>query len=301
MTYAAAIGTFDGLHRGHVALLEQLRTEADARGLSTLAVTFSRHPAADLCPGKAPSMLDTDTRRMERLSACPHVDSVMVLDFSRMRHLTACGFMEYLAERDVRCVLLGHDTRFGSDMPVDFSAYCDAGRNAGIETLIMPQPVSVMGRTVSSSAIRKCLGDGDMTLAAAMLGRRYTISGKVTAGRRQGHTIGFPTANIRVADNLTIPAGGVYAAMISGASLPVPMPAMVNIGTCPTFTGGNAPVTVEAHIIGWEGDLYGQSPEIEFYERMRDEKHFSTLEALKEQLVRDKQQALDILTHRNAP
>ncbi|MCM1310640.1 MAG: riboflavin biosynthesis protein RibF [Bacteroides sp.] len=275
---AAVIGTFDGVHRGHRFLLDRLKAEAKKRGLEPLAITFSAHPLAQICPEKQPPALSTLEERLRLIGI-----STEVLDFDyQLRQMTARGFLAMLRNRfDVSLFLLGFNNTIGSDR---LGVRELAGKTVdGVEILAVSEYPTL---SVSSSAIRQALADGNITMANRMLGRPYSLTGTVVHGKQLGRTIGFPTANIAPPASMTIPVPGVYAARIGQHT------AVVNIGRRPTVDAENAPISIEAHIVNFNGDLYGQTLTVEFIARLRDEKKFSSLDELEAAISNDITQTL---------
>lgn len=290
MSYAAVIGTFDGFHRGHAALLHQLRELAHDRGMMSMAVTFSTHPMARLCPGNAPLQLEDDARRIELLSH--NVDIVLSLQFTaEIQQMTAQQFMHFLAREGVKVLLMGYDTRFGSDMPNDVTVYRQAALSCGIDIETSDKAAMDGDIVIASSAIRQAITNGDIAMANRLTGRHYRLCGTVVHGHQRGRTIGFPTANVNIAANRLIPAPGVYAASATvGNNV---LPAMVNIGTCPTFNANNTRQTIEAHIIGFDSNIYNTTITLDFIARIRDEKQFETPGQLTAQLIADRRATLN--------
>lgn len=286
---AAAIGTFDGVHRGHAAVLRCVCEEARSHGLDPIAITFDRHPLSLIAPERVPLAITT-TERKEKLIRQAGLTPVVVAFDDELRHTTAEQWMRILSEKyGVRLLVVGYDNTFGCDgINFSISDYRRLGLKFGIEVTEAP---TVEG--ISSSAIRKAIAAGDVEAAREMLGRPHSVSGMVVEGNRLGRTIGFPTANILTKPGIAVPANGVYAAK---AKLPDGSlhPAMVNVGVRPTIGRGNAP-TVEAHIIGWKGDLYGHPVKLEFFRRLRDETRFKSIDALRRQLCLDAAATLEAL------
>lgn len=282
---AAVVGTFDGVHLGHSFLLESLRSQAARRGLQPMVVTFADHPLKQIAPDRVPPGLMSVERRRSLLQA--EGVEVVVLDFnSRLRSLTAAQFLEMLHNRyGVELFLLGFNNRIGSDR---LGAESLAGKTiGGVEVLAADEHPQLC---VSSSLVRAALSRGDVEEAAQMLGRPYSIEGKIVTGKQLGRTIGFPTANLLSDPTTAIPAVGVYAGEMLG------YPAVINIGHRPTVEGRNdAPLSIEAHLIGFSGDLYGRTAELTFIRRLRGEKRFESLDALKNQIQKDIDHARDIL------
>ncbi len=278
---AVSIGTFDGVHRGHQVVVATLREEAARRGLRPLVITFDRHPLEIIAPDKAPGRimpLSEEIALLESLGT-----EVMVQPFTEeTRRLTASRWLRHLRE-DLDCALLvmGYDNTFGSDgRSLGPDGYRALGAEAGVPVVVAPEVAGI-----SSSAIRKAVAQGDVAHAGDMLGRPFAISGPVVGGKQLGRRIGFPTANIDVAEGMVLPATGVYAAravMPQGDS----REAVVNIGTRPTVDDSGE-ISIEAHIPGWQGDLYGLTLRLEFADRIRSEQRFDSIEALKERLAAD--------------
>lgn len=283
---AAVVGTFDGMHLGHAAVISTLKEEAEKRGLEPMVITFDRHPLALIAPERAPSAIISQARKEEILRK-ERVKTLVLPFDEKMRATTAAQWIDHLHDDlDVRLLVLGYDTTFGSDgLAYSIADYKRMGRAKGIEVEEAP---FVAG--ISSSAIRKAIAAGEVDRAAEMLGRNFTLSGTVVAGNRLGRTIGFPTANIIPAPGIVLPGDGVYAVK---ATLPdgKTCDAMVNIGVRPTIRRGDDR-TVEAHIIGWEGDLYGKQVKLSFRKRLRDECRFNSIDALRRQLEKDREDAI---------
>lgn len=282
MGRAAAIGTFDGVHRGHTEVLATLRNAAAQRNLEPVAFTFDRHPLALIAPERAPKAITTIPKK-ESLIGNAGVKTVVVAFDEKLRETTARDWMSLLRNQyEVTLLVVGYDNTFGSDgVNLSISDYREIGKSLGMEIIEAPLVAGV-----SSSAVRKAISAGDISAANDMLGRHFLLPGTVVHGNQLGRTIGFPTANIMPEPGLVIPGNGVYAAK---AVLPdgKKMPAMVNIGVRPTIRRGNEQ-TVEAHIIGWEGDLYGREISIIFFSRLRDEQQFNSIDSLRRQLDSDK-------------
>lgn len=281
----AAIGTFDGVHRGHLAVIEKLKEVAREKGLEPIVITFNSHPLSLIAPQRAPLAITSTEKKSEFLRKAGV--RPIVLHFNQeMRDTTARDWMRHLHDQyNVEALVVGYDNTFGSDgVTLSISDYRNIGKQTGIDVIEAPFVADI-----SSSAIRKALLNGDIDSASSMLGRNYTLSGTVVAGNRLGRTIGFPTANLLPHPGLTIPANGVYAAM---AQLPdsSSLPAIVNIGTRPTVRRGDRR-TIEAHIIGFDGDLYGHPISLTFFKRLRDEMKFNSIEALRNQIEKDRESA----------
>lgn len=287
---AAAIGTFDGVHKGHCCVLGLLKEHAQKKGLEPLAITFRNHPLEFISPDKAPLQL-THVSKKEKLIIENGVVP-LVLDFDEeVRSSSAARWMEKLHhELGVRVLVVGYDNTFGCDgVNMSLEDYRVLGREIGIDVVMAGE---VKG--VSSSAIRHCIVSGEVTKAAEMLGRPYSISGNVVSGNRIGRSIGFPTANLEPPKRMAIPANGVYAVTVEIPGDGKVYPAMVNIGTRPTLKKGEDKV-IECHVINWDGDLYGKNITVNFIERIRDEKKFDSLEELKRQLSSDMETVSEIL------
>lgn len=277
------VGTFDGVHRGHREVLKLLTDRGRRSGLRPLVVTFDRHPLATLFPERAPRMLQTGEER----DAIIHEAGAEVVEVAFTRELsslTAREWIEILRDRYHAVELItGYDNTFGRDgkslKPEDF---VKLGEETGIKVITAGELPGVC-----SSAIRAAVARGDMEDATRMLGRRYKIRGVVERGRQLGRQLGFPTANVAPYENIQLPAVGVYAGYLNGR------PAVVNVGTNPTITSCN-PVTVEAHVLGFDKDIYGEEVELEFVCKLREEKKFDSLEALRQQIELDAQKALRI-------
>lgn len=297
---AAVVGFFDGLHRGHRSLLDFARARAEARGLQPVAVTFRECPIEYLRPGSSPKLLASPSGRLRALGEYLGQNSVIALDFNReLATMTAREFMLMLHDAyGVELLVVGFNNRFGSDRDKTFTDYQAIGREIGMEVERAPELGEMKG--VSSSAIRKAISEGRVDDAAAMLGRRYAITGDVQHGRQVGRTIGFPTANLRPADpRLLVPAPGVYSGTAYDAGGTI-YPAMVNIGVCPTVSSEGMQ-TIEAHLIGFDGDLYGKTLTLEFTGRMRGERRFGSLDELKTQLEADRAEALQAFNAASRP
>ena len=278
---AATVGTFDGVHRGHLAVIDSLRHEAAARGLRPMAVTFDRHPLSVVRPDRVPPLLTTPQRRDFFLRRAG-VEPVEVEFTPELSHLTAARWLERLRrEWNVSLMVVGYDNTFGCDgVGLSISDIMELGREAGIE--VKEAPV-VPG--VSSSAIRKALMTGRVDTANDMLGRGYRLEGTVVPGEAVGRALGWPTANLQPVEGMCVPAGGVYAAH-AVTSDGVMRPAMVNIGVRPTLHDGR-PATVEAHILDFSGDLYSKPLSLVFRKRLRDERNFPSIEALRGAIAAD--------------
>ena len=269
---AAVIGVFDGVHRGHQFLLEQLKTEAERRDYQPVALTFDRHPLELVNPGAVPARICSLKERLELLRRAG-VEPI-VLEFTpELRAMSAREFCAFIRTLGVDLLLMGFNNRIGSD------------RKRGAELIDEPIEIIVARELpeggVSSSAVRKSVGQGDMELAAKLLGRPFVIEGKVVTGRQIGRTIGFPTANIQPGEaNALMPPIGVYAGEVDGR------PAVINIGRRPTVNNGND-VTIEVHILDFQGDLYGRHLRVEFLRRLRPEMKFSGFDELKAQIQKD--------------
>lgn len=308
----AVVGTFDGVHRGHVSLLRQAREWADRLGAGAgcaparvVAVTFDRHPLAVIAPARCPAMLTPTLVRDELLRSDGGVDAVVSMAFTpQLCRLTAANFLRKLRhDYGVTHLLMGYDHNFGSDRPpreaggeVVTAHYDAAAQQAGIEAVKRGDCLDLQlgdGRyvTVSSTVIRRLLGDGNVADAATLLGRPYCVSAPVVHGRHLGSTIGFPTANLAVGNScgasaeVVLPLPGVYAAVVAGPGF-ADAPAVVNVGRCPTVVC-SGPQTVEVHIPGLNRDLYGYTLNVAFTRRLRDERRFAGIEALRVQLAAD--------------
>ena len=291
----AAVGMWDGVHLGHRFLIDFVRREALSRGLIASVVTFQAHPLTIVRPDAAPPLLTDTATRLALLDAAGAEDCVL-LDFDdRMRHMTATEFLSMLKQSyGIDTLVVGFNNRVGHDRAEGFEAYTAIGRTIGMEIVKAPE-FRHKRHTVSSSTVRMCLNEGNAAKARELLGRPFMIEGTVVHGRQIGRQIGFPTANIDIGNqSLITPANGVYAAV---ARTPdgVRRRAIVNIGRRPTVDRPDAPVTIEAHILDFAGDLYGQPVALEFFKLMRHEEAFDSLEALKKRLASDRRRAIRLL------
>ena len=283
MPKIATIGFFDGVHRGHRFLFAQLQEQAKLLHLSPVIYTFCEHPKQVL-KGEAPAMLTTYAEREALLRA---YGEVHFLDFAQVRHLTAEQFMRYLhEEQDVDTLLIGYDHHFGSDHLKGFSEYEHLGKQLGLRVLRAYECL-VDSLPVSSSRIRKLLAAARIDQVNRLLGYTYTISGVVEHGNAIGATLGFPTANIRLNSHKQLPASGVYAVLahVDG----VEYKALANIGTNPTV--GNDYLSLEVHLLDFQGDLYSKQLTIAFCSFLREERKFGSLEELQQQIAEDIRQA----------
>ena len=286
----ATIGIFDGVHMGHRFILDHLKAQAEAHGGETVVVTLWPHPRIvlnkELHDFKLLHTREEKIREMERYG----IDHLIVVPFNReIASLTACGFVqEYLVDRlGVEVLLLGYDNRFGEDRKGDPEGLrmCAEKNRFMIEKL--PEYHSEYG-PVSSSTIRDSILKGDLESAGRMLGYHYYLSGTIVEGNHIGRKMGFPTANIHPLDpNKLIPMNGVYAirAELRGEIYK----GMLNIGFRPTIDSAMAVKTIEAHLFDVSGDFYDEKVVIHFVKRVRDEMRFSGLDALKQQLIKDKE------------
>lgn len=286
--HIAVVGTFDGVHRGHRFLLEELRSRGEATGLSPMVVTFAAHPLSVVRPDAAPKLLTTLPERLKLLreeGAC----NVVVLPFDELlRQMSAREFMTMLRDsRGVKALLVGFNHRFGCDRLEELADYRRIGREIGVDVTKADEYRPADGIAISSSAIRKNILDGDVAAAARSLGRGYSIAGTVGRGKQLGRTIGFPTANVMDVDSDKIlPATGVYAATVTVGNQP--RRAVVNVGHRPTVDCSiDAPLSIEAHIPGFDDDLYGSPIEVAFDSRIRGERRFNSLDELRSQIALD--------------
>ena len=286
--YCAAVGFFDGVHRGHRYLIDQIKAEAERRGLLPMVVTFEEHPRLALSHTRYwPELLTTNEQKLQLLEQAG-LSAVAMLHFDHaMSMLTSREFMEQilLQELGVRCLLVGYDHHFGSDLSSGFKDYVRQGRELGIEVL-RERPFEVDELRVSSSATRRFLTGGNVEMARACLGRPYLLEGTVVEGHHAGTLMGYPTANLQpdCADQM-VPGRGVYDALaeIGGFTYM----AMVNIGWRPTLDNGTDQ-SIEAHLLDYTGGpLYGAHLQLRFYRRVRDEQRFASIEALQAQLAVD--------------
>ena len=286
----ATTGFFDGVHTGHRLVIERLVSLARQRGDESLVVTFWPHPRAVLQDGARELRLLTTLEEKKAMLAALGVDRVEVLDFSRtFAALTAEQYLrDILRTRlGVTTLLVGYDNRLGSDC-LTAPALVPLAQSIGIELIELPSlsfRAESRNLEVSSTKIRRALQEGRIEEATSMLGYGYSLTGVVVAGNRMGRTIGFPTANLRLYEPLKlIPARGVY--VVEAEVLGKKYRGMTDIGTRPTV-GGTFP-TIETHILDFDEDIYGLPLTITFLRRLRDEIHFPSLEALKDQLILDR-------------
>lgn len=281
----AAVGTFDGCHRGHQAIFSALVAEGRSRGLRPVVFSFARHPLALLAPSRLPAALTDTTLRREQILACPGVADVVFLDFTADDfRASARAFAERL-RRDygVEALVMGFNNTIGSDR-ANAAAIASAGIMPVAATV---PPVMVAGAPAASSRVREAVADGSLDLAADILGRPFTVRGRVVHGAAIGATIGFPTANILPLDpTQLLPPPGVYAVDVLMADDGIVRRGMANIGLRPTLADGRG-IVLEVHIIDFDGDLYGRTLDIAFLRRLRDERPFPSLAALRHQLTLD--------------
>lgn len=280
--YVATIGMFDGVHRGHQFVLQHVVDEARQRGLQSMAITFDKSGPQTLTPLDQKRLLLTKTG----------IDRIEVLTFNdALKQMTAREFMQQeLRDRlGVKVLLTGYDNRFGHNRTEGFDDYVRYGQELGIEVLQLPQEGEI-----SSSIIRQLVVEGAISKANQLLGNPYTILGSVEHGEHIGTKLGYPTANLVLVDDCQlIPAAGVYAVKIRMENSVEWKHGMMNIGMRPTFDGQSQ--TLEVNVFRLKENLYGQQLQVAFFERLRGEQRFDSIEALKAQLQQDAIEAERIL------
>jgi riboflavin kinase/FMN adenylyltransferase len=288
------VGSFDGVHLGHQAVLREIDRRARESGRASVLVTFDPHPLEVVNPDAAPPLLTTGPERLEILAQSP-LDYVIILRFDRrLAGLTPEGFVrEILIERcAVRELVIGHDHGFGRDRSGDVDTLRRLGARLGFAVDVV-DPVDFGGQPVSSSRIRRAVAGGDLTSAAAMLGRPYGVVGPVGRGEQRGRRLGVPTINLsELSPRKLLPPDGIYAVRVEWRGGHAG--GMMHQGPRPTFQDGRR--ILEAHIFDFDGDLYGEWVRIEWVERLRDVERFESVEQLKQQMHDDRTRALDVLS-----
>ena len=271
------IGNFDGVHRGHAEIFTHLKQKSLDLGLPSVVVTFEPHPLKVLAPESAPSLITTFEQKSTLIEEAG-IDCLVVVPFSKEFSLvSASDFVLNILCRclGMRHIIIGHDYAFGRGREGTFSTLAALGAQNGFSLEDLP-PIGEESVIFSSSLVRSAVSDGDMDAASRILGRYYQISGTVVLGREVGQTLGFPTANIST-DNELIPSNGVYAVMVSVEGRQVK--GACNIGANPTF-GGNKR-TIEVFLLDFSGDIYDQRITVQFVKKLRAERKFTDVDALK--------------------
>lgn len=277
------VGSYDGVHLGHRALIERLREHGSRMSRPTMILTFEPLPREHLCPEAPPPRL-TSWRERWRLLGRTGLEYMWLLRFSeRVRELTGEEFARLLFEDlGAPVVVVGHDFRFGRNGEATVPLLEDVAARLGAQVDVVP-PVTIDGVRVSSSRIRDVLARGDLRRAERWLGRPYCMSGRVIEGQHLGRRLGFATANLRL-ERRRPALAGIFAVRVHGVR-PGQVPGVASLGTRPTVNGDEP--LLEAHLFDFDGDLYGREIEVEFVEKLRDEARFSSLDALVDQMHRD--------------
>lgn len=296
--FAATIGMYDGVHLGHRAVIRAAQEAGQRLGVPTAVVTFEPHPARVLRPESAPRLLTTLDQKLELLAECG-VDTTVVVPFDEARASeTPAEFVEGVLVNclRVRSVTVGRDFHFGKGRAGNVKVLAELGEEFGFEVGgvdLLPRPDGTV-ESVSSTAVRRALTGGDVSTATRLLGRYHEVRGTVVAGDRRGRTIGFPTANVEVPNELCMPADAVYAGWYlrpDGSR----HGAAINLGRRPTFYEHADSSLLEAHLLDFEGDLYDEAARVQFVALLRSESRFDGLDALKAQLARDVDAARQLL------
>jgi riboflavin kinase / FMN adenylyltransferase len=299
---AVLIGTLDGVHRGHRALVAQTIDKAREDGLGAVAVTWDRHPSETLRPEHAPLLLTSLERKLELLEEAG-LDATLVLPFD-------AEFSTWSPERFVRSVLVegvgarvvlvGSDWRFGHRAAGDLDLLIELGRKEGFAAWGL-RLREIAGGPVSSSRVRQAIANGDVGLARTLLGRAFDFDGTVAHGDARGKSLGIPTANLPLDPRMACPSRGVYAGRARAGALWYT--AAINVGVNPTFGGDpvTSPPRIEAYLLDFEGDLYDETLRVEFWARLRDETKFASAGALVEQIEQDVQATRSIVSDAPPP
>ncbi len=294
------IGAYDGVHLGHRKVLRLVRELAVARGLDAVCVTFDRHPAQVVRPETAPNLLTSLDHKLELLVDADLVDVVCVLEFDEGRSKeTAEEFVHevLVGLLGVRLVVVGSDFHFGHHRGGNVALLQRMGADLGFEViglgLVAPES-DVVHEPYSSTRVRHRLAGGDVAGAAELLGRPHEVRGRVVEGDRRGRELGFPTANVALGSEVCLPADGIYAGRFQGAD-GVWRPCAISLGRRPTFYDAQEYSLLEAYLLDFDGDLYGQPAAVQFVERLRGEIRFDSVDDLVAQMGRDVEQTRTIL------
>lgn len=295
MSVIATIGMLDGVHRGHIHLLEQLLAEAHKHNLHPVVFTFPEHPLAVINPDNAPKLLTLADEKIELIrSFSPEIKVVVNKFDSTLRNKSAGQFLSEIRDAfSVKALLCGFNNHIGSDR-MSGEKLSDVAKQTGVDVLFATELPTDKS---SSTIIRKALASNDMETANRLLGYNYSVAGTVVAGKQLGRTIGFPTANLSVDKSKLIPATGVYACRATVEE--TEYPAMMNIGHRPTVDTADSQISIEAHIIGTPENfvIYGKDMKLEFLQFMRPEQKFNSVEELKKQLEKDREKSVLIEHH----
>ena len=300
----ATIGNFDGVHQGHQQLIGNMVARAKEEGLPSVVVTFSPHPERFFSASTAPPLVMPESSKFHAIAALG-VDYILVLSFTHeLASLSPADFVRSVLCKGlaVRHLFVGHDYAFGKGRQGNAAMLTELGKAAGFSLTQLP-PVYLQGDIVSSTRIRGLVLEGRMGMAASLLGRPFFLEGVVGHGKnRGGKSLGFPTANLACIEGLLLPKEGVYAVRVMLKDKVAPLPlkptgtalsGMTNVGVNPTF--GDVPLGIETHLLDFRQDIYHTGMRVWFMARMRDEKAFSSLEALTDQLGQDAQNARSLL------
>ena len=281
------IGTFDGVHLGHQKIINQVKKEAALIGGSTVIVTFYPHPRKVVHKEQAPlQLLTTLSEKLHLLENCG-IDHVVVVPFNEsFANQSAAAYVEdfLIGKLHPRVVIIGYDHKFGKDRKGDYRTLELYGKSHGFKVIEIPEKI-LHEVTISSTAIRAAVKEGEVAKALELLGHPYTVSGQVVKGNQLGRTLGYPTANIHVSEeDKLLPFYGIYAVLVRTENKEL-FKGMLSIGIRPTI--GESPMTIEVNIFDFNRDIYGTHLTIEFIQRLRDELKFDGLDSLKAALKQD--------------
>jgi len=295
----ATIGNFDGMHQGHQAVLQQLALKAKELQLPTTVIIFEPQPQEFFKPTQAPARLTRLREKLAVIKTCAPINQVLCLRFdTNLAEMTAPQFIEKILVNGLKIkhLVVGDDFRFGHSRQGDLATLQAAGAYYGF-TVESWQTFILAGQRVSSTRVRQALATGDFVKARELLGRPYSLCGRVSYGQQRGQVLGFPTANLLL-HRLVAPLYGVFAVQVHGLDRR-PLSAVANLGTRPTMDGKH--LLLEVHLFNFKKSIYGRLIEIEFVHKLREEKQFASLEALKEQIQKDVLLTKNIFENHLAP
>lgn len=284
------IGAYDGVHRGHHAVIQQVIRRARLTDALSVVVTFDRHPASVVRPDAAPKMLTNEDQKRELLTATG-IDAVVVVSFDESQaQETPVDFVTRVLvdALHVEAVIVGEDFHFGHKRQGNITLLREMGERHDFvcEPIVLIPRADGVDEPVSSTAIRRALAGGDIDVATWMFGRPHEVRGTVTQGDQRGRTIGFPTANVSIPEGICLPSDGVYAGMYRRPD-GTEHPCAINLGRRPTFYASQGYSLLEAYLLDFTGDLYGETASVQFLSFLRSERQFGGIDELKAQLEKD--------------